>query len=307
MKFSFPNTIGWVAVTASALLTGFWAFWGIIENFHEGWYHKLLVANLAMMFSQYLSPMFGFMAVGLLSVRWPRVGGSLHVVVAIFAAWFFSGASRPVLLLFICGPLVLLGVAYFTCPLKQRAVAAGIIIGIPLVVLVACGIEPAIRGSQRYDDGDRGARHLKGNGVDLIWAPQGPGWPLNGVNWHEAVRRCRHLTEDGESLADTPQDIWRLPTADEAVRSQHRQQHNSAGQWNSSTGLASYDKRPDKESPLWDTHSQVIYWWTGTEIDEGRAYIIVYDGKTWSRSKDAQWGYLGFRAVKEPENGLTNR
>jgi len=31
---------GWIAVGLSAAITCFWAFWGIIENFHEGWYYE---------------------------------------------------------------------------------------------------------------------------------------------------------------------------------------------------------------------------------------------------------------------------
>ncbi len=52
---------------------------------------------------------------------------------------------------------------------------------------------------------------------------------LDGVPWEEAVRRCRHLTEEGTALADTPQDVWRLPIVEEAVRSMHRHGNNSGG------------------------------------------------------------------------------
>jgi hypothetical protein len=149
------------------------------------------------------------------------------------------------------------------------------------------------------DDGDRSARRVAGNGVDLIWAPEGPGWPANGLTWEEAKRRCRHLTEDGLSLAQTPQDIWRLPTLEEAVRSMHRHGRTSGGSWDSARARASYQRTPDKESPLWNIHSQVIYWWTATEANEGEAYIIVYDGQVWPRPKGARWGYLGFRAVRD--------
>ena len=87
-------------------------------------------------------------------------------------------------------------------------------------------------------------------------------------------------------MTDQNQDIWRLPTVEEAVSSLTRR--------------ASYSLQPDKESPLWKVHSPVIYWWTATEIDEDRAYIIVYDGKVWPRSKDFGPDYLGFRCVKSP-------
>ncbi|MCA9924985.1 MAG: hypothetical protein KC421_21570, partial [Anaerolineales bacterium] len=48
---------------------------------------------------------------------------------------------------------------------------------------------------------------------------------------------------------------------------------------------AVYKTKPDKESPLWNIYSQVIYWWTATEEDEAHAYIIAYDGQVWPRLK----------------------
>ena len=115
--------------------------------------------------------------------------------------------------------------------------------------------------------------------MTLTWAPEGPGWPREGIEWDEAVRRCRYLAEDGLSLAEVPQDIWRLPTADEAVRSMHRDGEHSGGQWDGRSPLPKYNVMPDKETPLWNVHSHVIYWWTGTEIDEERAYMICYNGQ----------------------------
>jgi len=85
---------------------------------------------------------------------------------------------------------------------------------------------------------------------------------------------------------------------DEAVRSMARHGQNSAGVWDAETAQASYAVTPDKESPLWNVHSQVIYWWTDTELENGRAYIIVYDGRVWPRAKDYGPAYLGFRCVK---------
>lgn len=64
------------------------------------------------------------------------------------------------------------------------------------------------------------------------------------------------------------------------------------------TGEASYQLTPDKESPLWNIHAQVIYWWTTTKIDDERAYIIAYDGKVWPRDKQISLVYLGFRCVR---------
>ena len=55
----------------------------------------------------------------------------------------------------------------------------------------------------------------------------------------------------------------------------------------------------DKESPLWNTRSKVIYWWTATEVDEERAYMIVYDGKVWPQQKRFAPAYFSFRAVRD--------
>jgi hypothetical protein len=289
--------IGWIAVSISTLVTCFWAFWGILENFHEGWYNPSWLANLGLMLAQYLSPMLVFIAVTLVAIRWPRLGGSLHAIIALLAIGFFQAFSNAATFLIII-PLAALGALYWFGRPQPRKLALSLVLVLPLLTLLIAGIEPVMRVSQRLDDGDRSARVVKGNGVELIWAPDGPGWPRQGENWHEAGRICQFLLEDGLSLSPEPQDIWRLPTVDEAVRSMARRGQNSGGVWDAQSGTAAYQTRPDKESPLWNPHSQVIYWWTATEIDQDRAYIIVYDGKVWPRAKQFGPAYLGFRCVK---------
>ena len=290
---------GWIAVGISTTITCFWAFWGIVENFHEGWYTESLLANLGLMFIQYLSPMLIFMVVTLISIFWPRIGGGLHILVALLAIWFFKAFSNSATLLIIL-PLIGLGLLYWFGRPKPRKLAASIAVGLPLLTLVIAGIAPVIRVSQRVDDGNLQARLVHGNAVNLIWAPGGPGWPLEGTTWQEAQKICDNLSEDGLTISSTPQEIWRLPTVDEAVRSMARHGLNSGGVWGTDTLEAGYATTPDKESPLWNLHSQVIYWWTATEIDAERAFIIVYDGKIWPRSKDFGPAYLGFRCVKSP-------
>lgn len=290
--------LGWIAVGLSTLIAGFWAFWGIIENFHEGWYYPSLFKNLGLMIVQYLLFTLIFVAGALLAIYRPRIGGGLHVLAALWAVWYFRGASSVVIYFSIAGPLLLLGAFYWLGRPEPRKLARRIVIGLPLLTLLICGFEPAIRVAGRIDDGKHEARFVEGNGVKLIWAPEGPGWPQDGVNWEEAKRRCQYLTEDGKTLADVPQNIWRLPTVDEAIRSMARHGQNSGGLWNAQTQKASFQKTPDKESPLWDKYSKVIYWWTATEVDEKNAYIVVYNGQVWPRPKKAYWGYLGFRAVK---------
>jgi hypothetical protein len=291
------NIMGWVAVGVSTVVTCFWAFWGIIENFHEGWYFESLLSNLGLMFAQYLSPMLVFMVVTLLSIFWPRFGGGMHIFFALLAIWFFNAFSNAATFLIIL-PLIGMGLLYWNGRLESKKLAVSISIGIPTLMFFIAGVEPVVRVSQRINDGNLNARLVHGNGVDLTWSPDGPGWPREGTNWHEANRICEYLSEDGLTIAPTPQNIWRLPTVDEAARSMSRHGQNSGGLWNPETAEATYELTPDKESPLWNIHSQVIYWWTATAIDEDHAYIIVYEGKVWSRLKEFRPAYLGFRCVR---------
>ena len=288
---------GWIAVAFSILITCVWAFWGIIENFHEGWYYESLLSNVGLMFVQYLSPMLIFMGVTLISISWPRFGGILHAIVALLAVWFFQAFSNAATFVIIM-PLIGIGVLYWFGRPQPRKVAVSLAIGLPILTLILSGIEPVIRVSQRVHDGNLQSRLVRGNGVNLTWAPDGPGWPRSGENWFEAQKICQHLSDGGRILAPAPQHIWRLPTVDEAVRSMARHGQNSGGVWDAEISKATYKTTPDKESPLWNVYSQVIYWWTATEVDEEHAYIIVYDGKVWSRAKHFSPAYLGFRCVR---------
>jgi len=165
-------------------------------------------------------------------------------------------------------------------------------------------VDAAIRVSQRVDDGVTSERLVKGNGVELIWAPEGPGWvrdQQDAVDWDEAMDMASRLSEDGTELLDEPVNFWRLPTIDEAVRSLTRGGENAGGEWDAEAGRATYNIQPDKESPLWRVWAETVYWWTSTEDGPDRAYRIVFNGQTPSSLKDLNMGTLGFRAVREPD------
>jgi len=297
IKNKKQSIMGWVAVAISTVITCFWAFWGIIENFHEGWYFESLLLNLGLMFAQYLGPMLVFMVVALVSIFWHRFGGGLHIFFAVLAIWFFNAFSNAATFLIII-PLIGQGLLYWNGRLEPKKMAVSVSIGLPLLTLIVAGVEPVMRVSQRINDDNYNARLVYGNGVDLTWAPDGSGWPREGLDWYKANQVCEYLNEDGLTVSQAPQNIWRLPTVDEAVRSMSRHGQNSGGVWDAETSDATYEITPDKESPLWNIHSQVIYWWTATEVDEERAYVIVYDGKVWLRDKQTDLAYLGFRCVK---------
>ncbi len=278
-----------------------WAWWGSNENFHEGWYHVSIWRNISLMLVQYLSPMLIVMVVSVLAFRWPRLALPLMGTSAIAAAWYFGrfrSASAAVLLIAI--PLVLLGVLYYFGRPEPRRWAWRCLIALPLLTATACGVYPGWIAAHRFDDGNYGMRQIAGNGVTLVWAPEGPGWPENGVSWNQAMQSCAHLTYDGTALAGPPQNVWRLPSVDEAVRSLVFRGENAGGTWDPTLHWAHFRVTPDKDSPLWKVHSKVIYWWTSTDAGANRAYYISNNGYVQLVPKRITPGYLAFRCVTEP-------
>jgi hypothetical protein len=61
-----------------------------------------------------------------------------------------------------------------------------------------------------------------------------------------------------------------------------------------------YDVTPDKEAPLWNRYSRVIYWWTADEVAPDRAYRISYNGGVHVSVKQTKRGYFAARCVKDP-------
>lgn len=292
---------GWVAVAITVIFTNLWAYWGIIENFHEGWYSQSILENLAMLFLQYLLITIIFCVLAVVSIRWPKAGLVLHIAMGCFLAWFFNGAVFNVVGLLIVIPLLAMGGLYFFGRPEPRKWAISLIIIIPLLIIFTVTPFKVYQLSQRVNDNNFGPRLVEGDGVSLTWAPRGPGWPEEGVTWYEAAEICRHLSADGTAIMPEEQNIWRLPTVDEAVASMMLHNENAEGRWDSVRERAAYAMTPDKETPLWDPNSQVIYYWTGSEASAKEAYIIVYHGGVFTRHKDRNYGYLSFRAVKNTD------
>jgi hypothetical protein len=199
--------------------------------------------------------------------------------------------------------LLLTGFAFFHGRPQPRRLAMLLIAGVPVACLLVFSITSRWEVSRHYDDGITTARQVQGNGVELIWAPAGPGWPEQGrTNLDDIVKTVAHLTEDGLSVANSPQNIWRLPTVDEVVRSLTRNGQNAGGEWDAASGQPKYETTPDKESPLWQVHSPVTLWWTSSafrEPDWKTWYVVSAHGEVlrfrWLASEQS----LGFRAVKE--------
>lgn len=293
--------LGWIGVSITVIFSSLWAYWGAFENFHEGWYSESLWENIFMLVFQYMLFTIIFVALALIILKWKKAGLLIHLLLGIFCIWFFSGASFSVLGLLIVIPFAVLGLIYYFGDPHPKKWAYRLIIFVPLITVLAISIPQGIKVAQRIDDGDLGMRIVEGNGVTLAWAPRGPGWPDKGTSWEEAQEICKYLAEDGTTVMETEQNIWRLPTVDEAVRSMMLHGENAGGVWHPEEEKATYNKAPDKESPLWDVNSKVIYYWTSDTYpkDEERAYIIVYHGGIFNKRKIDGQPYHSFRAVKE--------
>ena len=211
-------------------------------------------------------------------------------------------------------------------------------LGIPLLAFLVYSAFQLPGNLLRVDDGDRGARLIEGNGVTLIWAPAGPGWNWRQpAGWNpswdriaryglppvglgdkpgtagkhatqsdmEATDLCRYLAEDGVTLMEERQDIWRMPTADEVVRSLVKRGENAGcapdhlSQQGEQT-RATCRVWPDKETPLWSSEQSAIYYWTADEYDADQAWYVSYNG--WVRHQSKSWGNPrhALRCVREP-------
>jgi hypothetical protein len=299
------NSVGWGAVVLVTLASSFWAFWGVNEAFHEGWCKPYLWMRLLQLVA-YIGPSIVLCALTPLSVHWPRAGATLSVLVGVtIAALIIADKARFGLFISITLVVipVLVGMAFLFGHPTPKSAACAVSVAIPLVIVLVCGAEPIARVSTRFDDGNRGARVIEGNGITLQWAPAGPGWTRDGlVSWDEAVARARRLTDDGTALADEPQDTWRLPNREEIVESLTRGNRNAGGTWDALSERPSYARRPDKESPLWDPYAPLIYLWTADEASQYRAWIVVYNGGVYAKPKATGSPSFGFRAVREPSD-----
>ncbi|MFC2122657.1 hypothetical protein ACFLRP_03120 [Bacteroidota bacterium] len=211
----------------------------------------------------------------------------------------------------------------------RRNITYLLAIGLPLSVTIAFSVYwvPILLG--RVDDGNRGARLIEGNGVFLVWAPAGPGWYEHYYSWNDIAfygvppvgfgekpdyddrdatiedmnttgLPC-YLSEDGLTIMNEPQYIWRMPTVDEIVRSLVRHGENARCTWDGKSKQADCQVLPDKETPLWAPDWSPIYYWAADEYDEHKAYYVSYTGKG-INYQPKSWGNQrhGYRFVREP-------
>lgn len=324
--------------------------------YHEGWwgawYNRL----------PYLIPGTVFLTLTLVAITWPRLGGWLIILIGGAFTLFFMDidivdgkltVERDLGGFLVSGSAVVLGALFLLEGYFQRHRASPeaatlkpwwlrnlrylLATGLPLLIVISFSAVMLPVVLTRVDDGDRGARLIEGNGVTLIWAPEGPGWnwkqPWGGYpSWHRvalygmppvgmeekpgygweagkyataeemaAYNLCRYLSEDGLTLMDTPQDIWRMPTVDEYVRSFSRHGENAGCTWHGEyKQQVTCDIQPDKETPLWAPDQSPVYYWAADEYDAQRGYFVAYNGFVNATRKTSGNPRHSYRCVKEP-------
>lgn len=287
--------IGWATFIITLFITSFWSYWGISEAFHEGWYHTSILQNLSLTFVQYLSIPLVFLGLSSIALNYKKIGGGLFILCAIFAMFFFnSDAGR--ILVFV--PLILLSLGFYFGEFKHRKIFLLLLMIIPILLILSFGIPQLIKVEKRFNDNDFGVRIIEGNNVNLTWAQEGFGFPLYGTDWKTAKDNCARLNDEGTMLENNEVNFWRLPTREEIIGSMTKGNKNSGG-FLDEFEIAKYETKPDKETPLWNPHSKIIYYWTSETKNEKQAFLVAYNGKVLDRMKSSGANYQGYRCVRE--------
>jgi hypothetical protein len=358
---------GYVALGLLTLSTGLWTFWGVGEMYYEGWWGSWK-NRLPYLIPASVCYIFCFVA-----ISWPRHGGWFLIIIGgAFTIWRWIRQAQLGSLtlswaigwLPISGWLVVAGVLFIMeSRYRRQRLAIGwkpparwlfrnisYAIAFTPSLLIFLGVTAHFTPLlvSRFDDNDRTARLIEGNGVVLIWAPEGPGWfrglgidqdarvRSHGVNlsWNDialygvppvgfgdkpgsenrnagevdmrTTGLCRYLSEDGKTLMAMPQEIWRMPTTGEIVRSLVRKGESAGCSWDGKSTKAECAKQPNKDTPLWDPDSSAIYYLSGEEVNEGLAWYIPYTGGgLYGGAIASQWKWAGnsrhgIRCVREP-------
>jgi hypothetical protein len=146
--------------------------------------------------------------------------------------------------------------------------------------------------------------------VGVDWKSKPSYGRLDDGTWHHATADdmtrtniCLYLSDDGLTLMDEPQHIWRMPTVDEYVRSFVRHGENAGCAWRGEyIQRVTCDIQPDKETPLWAPNLAPIYYWAAEEYDERAAYFVSYNGFVNAAGKSSANTRHSYRCVKEVDS-----
>jgi len=113
----------------------------------------------------------------------------------------------------------------------------------------------------------------------------------------------RFIDPEGRRLTRTLHDAWRLPGAAELVAVLQYRGACAGGRFDPAAGRAWYERTPDKDAPIWDPGTEVVYYWTATEAGPDTALDLSYSGRVRPVLKTSAQDYRGFRAVRTGAGG----
>ncbi len=320
---------GHVAFALSLLIGAVTAMSAVYSYFYEGWGQG--AANAV----AYLALPLLVVTVCAAATRWPRTGGLMCVAGGLVAGgwWLWKRAAvggldaivvQTAVVFFV--PILVTGVLFLLEARHQRLLAAErlrpasrwwgrhyrlvLVVGVPVFAVLIGPLRQLPAMLARHDDGRRDMRTIAGNGVTLTWAPRGPGWnqlQSDGTypSWNAIASYggtgaglCGHLSEDGAALVTPPVGLWRLPTADEVIRSLTRGGTNAGCTWDGRSAHATCRQSPDKETPLWAPDQRPIYYLTSDAPDAEIALGVNYTGGITPHRRTAAGRGTGYRCVK---------
>jgi len=315
LAFALATLVGTVAA-----VTALYSF------FYEGWGQPAATAVT------YLLPPVLIVGICAVAVSRPLAGGWLLVVLgAGWCAWWLwrqaasNGLTESVLTtaVVMLAPVLLAGGLFLFEARHRRLLAAegvrpsprwwprhyrlALVAGVPVLAVIVGPARQLPDLLARHDDGLRGMRAIAGRGVALMWAPQGPGWNQRQADgtypsWNaiasyggSGAGLCGHLSEDGTALLADPVRAWRLPTADEVIRSLTRGGSNAGCTWDGRSDHAACSRPPDKETPLWAPDQAPIYLLTTDTAGDQFVLGVNYTGGITPHRRTAG---VGYRCVK---------
>ena len=176
--YSLP---GWLVSVLMILMAWLWTFWGTSEMYHEGWWGQWYNRF------PYLLPVMVTALPALISFSYPVIGGSLLVLVGLFALFFFKSG-----VVIIGAIIVFIGAGFIIDAVIKRAIVVSaediswwqqywrqaLLLAGSCTIFLGVSVYNLPIVLSRKDDFIRSARLIEGNHVSLIWAPAGPGWNL---------------------------------------------------------------------------------------------------------------------------------
>ena len=140
---------GWIAVGIVIIIASLWAYWGGVENFHEGWYSQGVWENISMMIVQYWSLSLIFIIIGIIGIRFPIASLPICIAIGIAASIILSGANPSLLWAMIIVPLTGLGLLFFFGRAKPRKFAYILAVALPIAILLTTSVIWLIKVSKK--------------------------------------------------------------------------------------------------------------------------------------------------------------